>query len=70
VETRLGNSGAPIYLVESGEIIGLCSAVLLRNGNPKDELIPLPKPLGAPLTVIIAAHRIQSFLDAHRASGH
>jgi hypothetical protein len=56
--------------VESGEIIGLCSAVLLRNGNPKDELIPLPKPLGAPLTVIFAAHRIQSFLDALRASGH
>jgi hypothetical protein len=69
VETRLGNSGAPIYLVESGEIIGLCSAVLLQNATTKDELIPLPHPPGAPITVIIAAHRIQSFLDAHRVPG-
>ncbi|TFG97981.1 MAG: serine protease [Myxococcales bacterium] len=68
VETRLGNSGAPIYLLESGEIIGLCSAVLLRNQLTKGELIPLPHPPGATITVIITAQRIQSFLAAHRAS--
>jgi S1-C subfamily serine protease len=69
VEIRLGNSGAPIYLEESGEIIGLCSAVLFRNHIAKDELIPLPNPPGAPITLIITAQRIQSFLAAHRVPG-
>ena len=68
VETRLGNSGAPIYLAESGEIIGLCSAILLQGTLTKGELIPLPHPPGDPITVIIAAHRIHSFLDANRVS--
>jgi hypothetical protein len=68
VETRLGNSGAPIYLAESGEIIGLCSAVLIQNHITRGELIPLPNPPGAPLTVIITADRIRSFLAAHHAS--
>jgi hypothetical protein len=68
VETRLGNSGAPIYLAESGEIIGLCSAVVLRNDITRGNLIPLPHPLGAPITVIITADRIHRFLAAHRAS--
>ena len=68
VETRLGNSGAPIYLAESGEVIGLCSAVLLRNALARGELIPLPNPPGTPITVIIAAQRIQRFLDAHGVS--
>jgi S1-C subfamily serine protease len=69
VETRLGNSGAPIYLAESREIIGLCSAVLIRGSIARRELFPLPDPPGATLTLIIAAQRIQSFLDAHRAPG-
>jgi hypothetical protein len=69
VETRLGNSGAPIYLAASREIIGLCSAVLFRNGLTRGELIPLPNPPGATITVIVAAQRIQSFLDAQRRSG-
>jgi hypothetical protein len=68
VETRLGNSGAPIYLAESGEIIGLCSAVLIRNQITRGELIPLPQPPGATITLIITAHRIESFLAAHRVS--
>jgi hypothetical protein len=68
VETRLGNSGAPIYLAESGEIIGLCSAVVLRNDITRGNLIPLPHPPGAPITVIITADRIHRFLAAHRAS--
>ena len=68
VETRLGNSGSPIYLEESGEVIGLCSAVLLRDALARGELIPLPNPPGAPITVIIAAQRIQRFLDAHGVS--
>jgi hypothetical protein len=68
VEARLGNSGGPIYLVESGEVIGLCVAILLRNTIVRDELIPLPHPPGDPIALIVAAHRIQSFLDAHRAS--
>ncbi len=69
VETKLGNSGAPIYLADTGEIIGLCSAILTRNDPAKDELIPLPRPPGDSITVIIAAHRIRSFLDAQRVSG-
>ena len=68
VETRLGNSGAPIYLVETGEIIGLCSAIVTWNDLTRGELIPLPHPPGDSITVIIAAHRIQSFLDAHHVS--
>jgi hypothetical protein len=68
VEARLGNSGAPIYLVESGEVIGLCSAILLHNTIVRDELIPRPHPPGDAITLIVAAHRIQTFLDEHRAS--
>jgi S1-C subfamily serine protease len=68
VEVRLGNSGAPVYLVESGEVVGLCSAILLRNAIVRDRLIPLPHPPSDPIALIVAAHRIQSFLDAHRAS--
>ncbi len=68
VETRLGNSGAPIDLAESGEIIALCSAILLRDSLTQGELIPLPKLPGAPITVILAAQRIQRFLDAHPVS--
>jgi hypothetical protein len=70
VEARVGNSGAPIYLLESGEIIGLCSALVARSDLAKGELIPLPNPPGDAITVIIAARQIQSFLDAHRVSGH
>lgn len=70
VETKLGNSGAPVYLAETGEIIGLCSAIVTRSDLTKGELIPLPHPPGDAITVIISAHRIQSFLDAHRVSGH
>src|SRR5262245_2954482 len=65
VEARLGNSGGPIYVEESGEVVGLCTAVLLHNEIVRGELIPLPRPPGDPIAVIVAAHRIRSFLDAH-----
>jgi S1-C subfamily serine protease len=68
VEARLGNSGAPIYLADTGEIIGLCVALVTRSGVTRGELIPLPQPPSDAITVIVSAHRIQSFLDAHRVS--
>jgi len=68
VETRRRNSGAPVYLAETGEIIGLCTALVARSDLERGWLIPLPSPPSDPITVIIAAHRIQSFLDAHRVS--
>jgi hypothetical protein len=69
VETRLGQSGAPLYLGETGEIVGLCSAVLARSDLARGELIPLPHPPSDPITLVIAAPRIRRFLDAHGVRG-
>jgi hypothetical protein len=70
VETRLGNSGSPVYLDESGEIVGLCSSLLARNELARANLIPIPGRPGEPVTLVISAQRIRSFLDAHGVPGH
>jgi S1-C subfamily serine protease len=58
VVAEVGHSGGPLFLAETGEVLGLCSASLLR-ADPNDD---------TRLALIVPAPRIARFLDAQGVS--
>jgi hypothetical protein len=67
VETQRGNSGSPVSMTESGDVIGLCSAILLLNRSQladASESDSEEEP-AAPFTLVIPARSIAALLDRH-----
>ncbi len=70
VETQRGNSGSPVSMTESGDVIGLCSAILLLNrsqladAHDNDATDSEEEP-AAPFTLVIPARSIAALLDRH-----
>jgi S1-C subfamily serine protease len=58
VSAEVGDSGGPVYLAETGEVIGLCSATLKRT-NPEE---------ATDIALVVPAPRIARFLDAQGVS--
>ena len=70
VETHGGNSGSPVFRTDSGDVIGLCSAILLLN---RDAPAVAGRPAGAaaaPFTLVIPSHSIAALLDEHGVDWH
>ena len=74
VETHGGNSGSPVSRTNSGDVIGLCSAILLLNrsqladdngADAKDSDSDSEEEPAAPFTLVIPARSIAALLDRH-----
>jgi hypothetical protein len=71
LEVNGGNSGGPVYRVDTGAVIGVCvatrSAPVTRAGNPvviKGEMLAY----SSGLTVVIPAKYVDAMLREHRVS--
>jgi len=65
VATEQGQSGSPVYLAETREVIGVCVSILqLAEGQQPDP--PETPPSDAPsITIVVQAGALAALLDAH-----
>jgi hypothetical protein len=66
MDTKGGYSGGPVFLVDTGAVVGVCSAIMLLNVSGAGAA-PLRFPLrhGPKITVFIPAAEVARILHAH-----
>jgi len=65
LETRRGHSGGPVYLAESGDVVGVCVSVMFISRTQGDQGIPIRIRHGTAATLVIPAREVARLLDEH-----
>lgn len=65
-ETRRGHSGGPVYLADSGDVVGVCVSVMFIYRERGEQGIPLRIRHGTDATLVIPAREVARLLDEHR----
>ena len=67
LKTRIGHSGSPVFLLEAGDVIGLCIAVLFRSLDDQEAGLPDGSEIARRrVTAVIRSRKIIEFLDENR----
>jgi len=61
--TRRGHSGGPVYLAESGDVVGVCVSVVFNARTKGDHAIPFRVRQGSGLTLVIPARDLVALLN-------
>jgi S1-C subfamily serine protease len=61
--TRRGHSGGPVFLAESGEVVGVCVSVVFVSRTKGDRGIPFRVRQGSGLTLVIPARDMVALLN-------
>ena len=65
LQTRRGHSGGPVYLPESGDVVGVCVSVMFISRTQGDPGIPIQIHHGTAATLVIPAREVVRLLDEH-----
>lgn len=71
VDTKLGYSGGPVFLADTGGVVGMCSAVmLLKVGDTGAAPLRFPLRYHSQITVLVPAAEVARILHAHGVAWH